>query len=310
MKKTATIALSFGLCVVWTVSASAALVLSLDARAPGASPSTQWADISGNNLPFTVSAGAPTHNAGPGTYSFGGGDQFIGNAANEALYDFDTAIGTGADPYTVVFYASIVGNQGKAGMLNKLDTAGANATGWHVGLSQDEFGLNNVFTEQRVQNGNRAIIRTPGSAADPAPNTLSGIGVTANLLNLYVLHISGTGSGSAQADVYINGSLAEAVERVFPFETMNSGSVLNDDPLRLGGQNGHIAQGQAFKGDIQFLEIYSGVTIDNNLGAGLSPADYGALRFSNLGVLVVPEPATLLLGLFGAAVLWIRRRRG
>ena len=264
------------------------LLLSLDARQPGDSPATHWEDLTGNNLPFTVSYGAPVYNAGPGTYSFNRDDQFVGNAADEALYDFDVSAGGGsADPYTVVFYASINGNRGSAGMINKLDSVGGTATGWHTGLSQDEFGLNNVFTEQRVETGNRAIIRAPGSAADPAPNTLSAIGVTATALNLYVVHISGTGSGLDQADVYINGDTVQAPERVYSFEGLHTGSVLNDDPLRIGGQTGHVTDSspRGFVGNIQFIEIWAGSRV-----RGLSPRDYSAWRFANLDLVIGAAP--------------------
>ena len=273
-------------CLLSAAGAWAELLLSLDARQPGASPGSQWEDLSGNNAPFT-SNGNPVHNAGSGIYTFSRNGLFTGNVANESLYDFDTDVaGPGqGDPYTVVIYAGIEGNQGREGMINKLDSAGGNSTGWHTGLSQDEFGLNNVFTEQRVQNGNRAIIRTPGSAADPPPNTLSGIGVTASVLNLYVLHISGSGSGSAQADVYINGGTAQAAETVFPFETLNSGSILNNDPLRIGGQLAHIAISKGFVGDIRFIEIWSGATAKD-----MSPADYSAWRFANLAVVMGNPP--------------------
>lgn len=279
----ASIALGWG-----TGSASSALLLSLDARSPGPSPATQWEDLSGNNQPF-VNNGLAQYDSNTDTYIFFRDSLFTGAAGDEGLYDFDTDIGAGAgngDAYTVVFYASIGGNQGNAGMVNKLDSsATGNSKGWHAGLSQDEFGLNNVYTEQRVANGNRTIIRVPGSAADPSPNTLSGIGVTATDLNLYVVHVSGLGVAADAVDVYINGSATQALERVFAFETLTSGSILNDDPLRIGGQLGHVTNSppKGFVGDLQFIEIYSGSTIDNELGTGLTPAEYSQTRFANLG---------------------------
>jgi hypothetical protein len=218
--------------------ASADLLFSLDARQPGSSPGTQWEDLSGNNAPF-VSNGNPTHNAGGGVYFFDRDGLFTGSVADESLYDFDTNQGSGATPFTLVFYASITGNEGREGMINKQATS--QAFGWNAGLSQDEFGLNNVHGELRTDdNNNRTIVRAPGAAGDPHPDSLNDIGVTANVLNLYVMHFSGHGQDADALDTYINGSTTPAFERMYQFATLTAASILNDQPLRIGGNTDHV----------------------------------------------------------------------
>ena len=175
------------------VEARAELLLLLDARQPGTSPGTQWEDLSGNNQPF-VSNGNPVHSSRKGIYSFNYDAQFTGNVADESLYDFDTSQGTGAIPFTLVCYASVNGDRSLEGMVNKL--ASSQSFGWSGGLSQNEFSFNNVFAELRTNNNNvRTIVRTPGSTADSEPNSLNDIGITARVLNLYVIHFSGVGQG-------------------------------------------------------------------------------------------------------------------
>jgi hypothetical protein len=260
-------------------NADAELLLSLDAREPGNSPGTQWEELSGNNTPF-VSNGNPTHNAGGGVYFFDRDGLFTGSVADESLYDFDTNQGSGATPFTVVFYASITGNEGRAGMVNKQATS--QGFGWNAGLSQDEFGLNNVHGELRTDdNVNRTIVRTPGSAGDPHPDSLNDIGVTATVLNLYVMHFSGQGQGVEAVDTYINGSTTNAFERVYQFATLTAASILNDQPLRIGGNTDHVTLPKGFRGNIRFVEVWSGST-----ALQMSPADYSAWRFARLGLVM------------------------
>ena len=262
------------------------LLLSLDARQPGGSPGTRWVDLSGKNQPFT-SNGNPVHNPGSGTYTFNYNGLFTGNAADESNFDFDTDQGTGPTPFTVVYYASVNGNQSRAGMINKLATAGS--AGWHAGLTQDEFGLNNVQGELRTSdNNNRTIVRNPGSNADPEPNSLNDIGVTASALNLYVMRFTGTGQGVAAVDTYINGATTSAFERAYGSATLSGASILNDDPLHIGGNTDHVAGPGGFRGDIRFIEIWSGDGVN-----GMKPSDYSAWRFANLDVVTTPPPLVL-----------------
>jgi hypothetical protein len=217
------------------------------------------------------------HSAGSDIYSFNRNGLFTGNAADEAVFDFDTDQGTGATPFTVVFYASVSGRgESKVGMINK-QTDSQNS-GWNTGLVHDDFGLNNVTTELRT-NDNRTILFTPGSAADPFPNTLSAIGVTASALNLYVVHVSGVGQGATAVDVYINGGTSPANEVVYSFGALVS-SMLNNAPLRIGGTTDRITASEGLAGTIRFIEIWSGST-----AKALSPANYSAWRFANLNAI-------------------------
>ena len=280
-------------CLAGSVSAQLTftnLLLYLDARDPGGSPATQWEDLSTNNQLF-VSNGNPVHNAGNGVYYFNRDGLFTGDVADEALYDFDTEYGAGVgngDAFTVVFYASINGNQGSAGMVNK--QGNGVDFGWNAGLAQDEFGLNNVWTEQRTDNSSvRRIIRVPGSAADPAPNTLSAIGVTASDLNLYVVHFTGIAVGPPDGVlVWINGETTNAISRQFPFAGLSAGATTtNDSPLHIGGQTDHVTASPArgFVGNIQFIEIWEGETV----GDGMFPEEYSAWRWNGGNPLVLGE---------------------
>ena len=59
---------------------------------------------------------------------------------------------------------------------------------------------------------------------------------------------------------------------------MSGVSILNNEPLRIGGASDNVATGKGFCGTIQFLEIWSGYTVKDQ-----SPGDYSAWRFANLG---------------------------
>jgi hypothetical protein len=259
------------------------LLLSLDARDPGDSPSTRWVDLSGKSNPFT-SNGNPVHNAGAGHYSFNHDGLFTGDVTDESKFDFDTDQGSGATPFSVVFYASVHGGVSREGMVNK--QAGGLDFGWNTGLSRDGFGLDSIFSELRSDdNDSRAILFTPGSAADPFPNTLSAIGVTASVLNLYVVHVSGAGNGPDAMDVYINGDTNAAPEVVYAFSSLSGNSILNDEPLRVGGITDHISSSSGYRGEIRFIEIWSGHNVN-----GMLPADYSAWRYTNLDTVMTPPP--------------------
>lgn len=60
---------------------------------------------------------------------------------------------TCSTPFTVVFYASVSGGgESREGMINK--QADSQSSGWNTGLTHDDFGLNNIFTELRTSNNN------------------------------------------------------------------------------------------------------------------------------------------------------------
>jgi hypothetical protein len=144
------VVVSVTMVVVCATIAQAGLRLSLDARAPGSSPSTEWADLSGNNQPFTA-VGIPTlTTTGVGdVYRFNEdrtGDSFIGDVADESNFDFDVASGTGADPFTVVMYAgssSSGANKGDPTIRKHLGVFGNpsfETKGWHVNYVTDFAG--------------------------------------------------------------------------------------------------------------------------------------------------------------------------
>ena len=76
-------------------------VLYVDAAAPGADPNNTWADLSPSQYDF-ANDGA-IYNAANKSYQFVDGSSLVG-IGDESIYDFDTAKGTGADPFTVVAY--------------------------------------------------------------------------------------------------------------------------------------------------------------------------------------------------------------
>ncbi len=53
----------------------------------------------------------------------------------------------------MVFYASVSGGgESREGMINK--QADSQSSGWNTGLTHDDFGLNNIFTELRTSDNN------------------------------------------------------------------------------------------------------------------------------------------------------------
>ena len=306
MKKTAAIVCALGLSAAYAGSASASILLSLDARAPGGSPSTQWDDLSNNNAPFTVGNGAPAHNAGPGTYSFDGDDQFLGSAANESLFDFDVDVGTGADEFTVVFYAGVstTGGSSAGDTPPSLVAKHADNTdpGWVASLTREHPGnVAKWHGEARVDNFNRTINRATGNL-----EAIPGFGPAGDL-HLYVMHFTGIADTDTMVAAYLDGNTT--AEPVDHFDRDLNASILNDAALRIGGQDSLVNVTSGYRGAVQFIEIYSGTTIDNSIAAGLTPAQYSALRFANLDAIVVPEPGAVALIGVGVLVMAVCRGR-
>ena len=286
MKRTTAIVSVLGLTAVYTASTSAALLLSLDARAPGGSPSTEWVDLSANNAALTVGNGAPTHNAGTGTYTFDGDDQFLGSAANESLFDFDVDVGTGADEFTVVFHAGVntTGGSSAGDTPPTLVAKHANNTdpGWVASLKREHPGNKAGWHgEARVANFNRNIVRADGNL-----EAIPGFGPAADL-HLYVMHFNGIAGSATMVETYLDGSTTPASSD--QVDQSLAGSILNNDALRIGGQDSLVSATNGYRGTVQFIEIYSGTTIDNSIAAVLTPSQYSALRFANLDV-VIPIP--------------------
>ena len=289
MKKTALFAVACLLgAVTFSATSPAGLVLSLDARAPGASPTTQWQDLSGVNSPFTL-GGDVSHLATEGAYEFGGSGNpgwATGALADESNFDFDFT-----DAFTVVVYG------GFHPTLNpNRPTVSKGLAGGYGGPYWSTHAVDTTYnTRMDMGTGTALGLRDLVGSTDAKPALRER--------RLFVMHFPGSGGVSAPYEIYTGGSILNSAYIVNDWN--GSGSALNDDPLAIGSPDGTMLP-RIF--ELFFVEIYSGATIDNNLGSGLTPGDYSALRFANLGAQVIPEPATLLLGLMGAGLLWIRRR--
>ena len=280
-------------------SAGAELVLSLDARAPGASPSTQWDDLSGKNQPFTPGsyggAGLPVYNASSQVYEFGRGAAlhwFECAAADEDNFDFpaskfpDPADSAGA--VTIVAYMDNTGYTANNAFYAKGIGAGShqwltvNRDGQDVGLM--DVGFNN-------QAGDRAMSYT------------SGAGTTEGL-QLWVFHFDGSGLGS-NFETYVDGGSTNLAGGLPGNNAMSNGSYSGSaDPLHIGSPLGITNPDNRFFGDIQFIEVWSGATCKD----GMSPADYSAWRGQNLTEITIPEPGTMALVALGCVGL-VRRRK-
>jgi hypothetical protein len=213
-------------------------------------------------------------------------DSFLGDVADESNFDFDTAKGTGADPFTVVMYASAsstdVANKNEPTIRKALGHFGdafPDTKGWHVSYIAD-FAVRIPVVRQFV--------------GEELPNRLQAnfedaIGNSDTDMHLLVYHIPGDGVNT-NVQLYLDGNATSETVAPRPerpeFDRL-AGSVLNDDPLEIGRGNSIAGWGDnEFIGDIQFIEIYSGTTIDNNLGTGMTPSEYSGIRFANLGTIV------------------------
>ena len=246
-----------------------------------ANAGTTVEDLSSSNYDMTL-VGNVT-DAG-NTWNFPGGTgNFIQGTGNESIYDFDTAIGTGADPYTVVavYDLNITGDHFPH-LVAKDDS---NFTGWTIAARGD----NNNYDMYQQPGTNQARMY------NRAPGTTSGV-------SLVVWHHDGSGTVAGNL-VYHNGGLIANGAIV---DSLN-GSMLNDEPIRIGGipltansTNGY------YSGDIWWAQIWGG---DESTLPGGSAAAFAALTYNQGDFLpIIPEPATMaLLGIGGLMVL--RRRR-
>ena len=287
-----TVAIVFLLTGLFTVPhAQAALLLSLDARQPGSDPNNQWLDLSGNNAPLLPVAdpvinpggGLPVYNSngGGGTYGpvyeFGRSGLvhwFETQGGDHAKFNFPAATnGQPANPageVTVVAYFDNTGFTDNGPFWSKGSPTSQyqSARVFHGGLSNTaELGVG--FTNQ---SGDRAMSQAT-APDDPIK------------LDLWVLHFDGSGFGG-NFETYYDGGTTNLAGPLAGNAAMNGTYDGNTDPLHIGSTLGLANNNDRFFGDLQFIEVYSGSTIDNNLVSGMSPQDYSAHRFNNLASIV------------------------
>ena len=214
-------------------------------------------------------------------WSFPGNtNSLIQGTGNESIYDFDTAQGTGSDPFTVVgvYDQNVVGDVFPT-MVNKDD---GNFIGWGIAPRGDNHWVD--------------AYAYPGSNSDRMYDRHSPGGSGKSLV---VWHMDGSGT-VAGSDIYINGG---AIGPIYGEDNLNA-TILNNEPIRIGGAisgGNHI-----YQGEIYLVQIWAGA--ESTLPGG-SAAQF-ASDFWNGGQItpIIPEPATMaLLGIGGLMVL--RRRR-
>jgi hypothetical protein len=258
--------------------------------AAGRNPSSVWEDHSASGYDFEVTGSMVTHSAVNQSYNFANGSLEGGVSGSESTLDFETDANTssGGTPISVVGWINLAG-------IGGIDSKGDNVLpGWGVISGTAGGGFGNLF--QQVSNsGSERIFARWGPGGNRIPDVDNGD------FHLWVWHADGTGSLGGTS-LFINGSLTEATEDGIEDGLSSGESILNDLELRIGNVQG---AGDQFTGEIGFLEVWTGSTIN-----GLSPADYGAQRFNGGNPLRIPEPGTLaLLGLGGLMVLLRRRTK-
>jgi hypothetical protein len=284
------VAVACGALGGYVLSTNAALIGHWDASSPGASPSTQWDDLSGTGHHLTTvdnGNGGPSYNAGSGSYTLGNTAGFIGTGPTSD-YDFDTSAGGGsADPYTWNLYVNWGGsNSGDVAytLMTKAQREGAgnHYRGHTYQLSwseQDSLQLG----QQPGNNSDRHVTRR----ADGVGGSLASRDAM-----LTVTHDgSGTGGGTK---FYVDG--VEITVSRFSQSALN-GTTLNAGALQIGSNDdtgGLDSTNNGFVGDLFFVEIYN---------HELSGSEVLS-RFNQ-----IPEPSTLILLGIGGGLLWWRRRR-
>jgi len=251
--------------------AMAELVLALDGRDPGPSPTTEWQDLSGNNQPFELH-GAVRWRADLEGYDFGQTSinnyrgWFSGAAADEGNFDFDFD-----DPFTVVLYGeySTYSGYNTPPTVSKGKQPGGDVPYWSVGPGHWTRTVD-VQMGEGTGMGEYDGIKGGDGTDRPAG------------MNLYVMHFPGTGTASnyLNYEIYISGSTTN--KAVAYFNWLPPGSALNDHPLRIGAQSDTTNCTIPL---LQFVEIWTGET----LLSGRTPAEYSQWRGQNLDVVMVPQ---------------------
>lgn len=219
-------------------------------------------------------------------WSFPGSNtSVIQGTGNESIYDFDTAIGTGANPFTVVaVHDQNVQGDVYPSLVNKDD---GNFLGWAMAPRGDN---NNVDVYYQPGNNQSRMYERSG--------TVSGTGT-----HLVIWHSDGSGT-TAGSTTYADG--AELTTISYAQNGLN-GSILNNEHLRIGGHQATAnSTNHVYQGDVFWVQVWAGA--EDTLPGG-SAADFAALVWNGGQITpLIPEPATMaLLGIGGLMVL--RRRR-
>ena len=276
----------------FALSANADRIGYWNAANPGASPGTQWDDLSGSGHHLDLvdtGSGAPVHNAASGSFTLNQANGFVGTGSSSD-YDFDnSAGGSSADPYTFNAYMNWGGaNQGDVPytIMTKADRpqeAGGHYTGHAFSLSWDQQDALQVI-QQTGNNSERTGARR-GDGGD-------GVGSLGGQDVMMTVTHDGTGTPGGLA-LYANG--IELTSTKFAAGGLN-GTTLNGGALQIGTNDdtGGIGQtNNGFAGDLYFVEIYdTALTGEEVLN-----------RFNS-----IPEPTTLALLGIGGGLLWWRRR--
>ncbi len=237
-----------GLTIAFTFPAGAARILYLDAAAPGASPTTQWDDLSGSGYHFANDA-SPTnqavYNAANLSYDFNVASRMVGTG-DESLFDFDTPFGNSpsGDPFTIMAYVQQIFSSEQSMLIVSKTTEPGNGQflGWTFGGNGD-FATRFDFNMQPSNNVERLYVRTESGQSGPPPMLLT---LTHNGLGVPSL---------GDMKWYVNGS--EVPLLIMGNENNFIGSVVNDEQLVLGDEDvGSVGVANGWSGSLFFLEIY------------------------------------------------------
>jgi len=293
LTKTMTIGLAVSGLVLIGGGAQAALVLHLDAAAPGSNPSSVWEDHSASGYNMSV-VGSVTHNAGSQSYTFPGGGSYMegGISGSESTFDFDTDEAAGAgngNAITVLAYMTV---SGTGAIIGKGTNAGP---GWSHIVGNDG---SNGYGQQHLVSSEGHSTRMVRRWGPGGPGRIQGVGDGNS--HLWVFNIDGTGDIEGTS-LFVDGNLSAESDDGVEDNLKGSGlSILNDDELRIANLLG---AGDHYAGELGFLEVHSGA-----LPGGLSAADYGAQRWNGGNPSRIPEPGTLALLGLGGLMLLLRRR--
>ncbi|MBI4582494.1 MAG: hypothetical protein HY717_00480 [Planctomycetes bacterium] len=249
-------------------AARAEMLLHLDAAAPGPNPSIEWQDLSGKNGPFSmVGPGSVAYDDPGDAYTFSGArgvteGLFQSAGADEANFDFEGLPGSAA-PFMVVVYFRL--NESSSQPFAFLSKSQSSQQGWMVVPFTDD-GFDRFDVVGQGGGGDRWYYRDQTN-----PNTKWGDGTD---WHLAVVAVDGSGHAGGVA-VYLDGSATPLGNTVIIQDDLAS-SMLNDEPLRVGGSLRGDGTFRTCDGSIGFIEIWSG-----NAPEGMIPAAYSQFRWNN-----------------------------